>query len=148
MNRIYRLMIAGLMLVGLVTCAAGASTRLSKLNELSDTQLSDVQKTALRKIDKENKLRLAAVAVRVAAAAKLLYDNLLSEHPDRRLDQRLSRKMHVTAGELLTIRGQAFRQAVAILTPAQRRLVRKEMQKLDAPVDLLELIGKTFGAID
>lgn len=148
MYRVCKLVIAGLILTCIVTTAAGASARASNSRVLSDAQLSDVQKTALRKIDKENELRLAAITVRVAVAAKQLYDNLLSDHPDRRLDQRLTRKLHAAAGELLTVRGQAFRQAIAILTLAQRQLVRQEMQRSDAPVDLLELIGKTFGATD
>ncbi|MEO6394154.1 MAG: hypothetical protein ABIP75_20035 [Pyrinomonadaceae bacterium] len=111
----------------------------------ADVQLSEAQRTALRKIDRENKLRLAGITVRIGIAAKALYDHLLSDNPNRQLDQKLTRNLHTVAGELLTARGEAFRKAIATLTPAQRRLVKKEMHRLDAPLDLLELIGKTFG---
>ena len=48
--------------------------------------------------------------------------------------------------KLLAVKGQSIRDTVAVLTPAQKQLVREEMRKPGAPGDLSELIERLFSA--
>jgi len=55
--------------------------------------------------------------------------------------------MKETTWRLLTIKGQAIRETVNVLTPGQKKLIKSEMRKPGAPADLGELIEHTFKVV-
>lgn len=106
--------------------------------------LSEAQTQALQTIRRENEKRIAPVALRFAQTIKQIYDNMLADKPDDALGQRLAKEMNAVAAELFAIRGQAFREAIKILTPEQKEVLKRARMKPDAPADLLDLIAQTF----
>lgn len=110
-----------------------------------DNKLTPEQLEHLGIIKNETEKRAARVALSLAATARKIYANMLAEKEDPKLRKSLARDLHKYAGELLDIKGQSFRDALAVLTPAQRQLVREEMKKPDAPADLGEAIERVFG---
>lgn len=111
----------------------------------AQTELAPAQITALKDIKANAEKQSAPYAMKLATTARQIYENMLSEREDQRLRRRLSKRLHYNAGKLLDIRGRSYREALAVLTPAQRQLVRDELKKPDAPTDLGEAIAKTFG---
>jgi hypothetical protein len=143
-----KLRLAGvLLLLGFCFSFASASA-VTRRDDPTPPPLIGRQKQELKEILRLNKLASAGVAVRVARIAKDIYANLLAEYPNDKTDRALSAKLHRTAGELLTLHGQAMRQSLAVLTPMQRAYVRDQMGKPDMPADLLELIVKIYALDD
>jgi hypothetical protein len=131
-----------LLLVSLLT-NSGFGARLSVRTETSDT-LSDAQKQAIQHIRSDSKKRAALPALHLARVVSKIYANMLANRPDENLRVRLSNEMKEVTWQLLTIKGQAIRETVNVLTPEQRQLIRVEMRKPGAPADLGELIARTF----
>ncbi|PYS75188.1 MAG: hypothetical protein DMF66_20140, partial [Acidobacteria bacterium] len=80
----------------------------------------------------------------LAAVVSKIYENMLADKPDEALRAKLSAEMKEAAWALLAIKGQAIRETVNVLTPAQKQLVKSEMRKPGAPADLGEVIARTF----
>ncbi|MEP6919528.1 MAG: hypothetical protein ABI967_00275 [bacterium] len=130
-------------LLGLASTAlAQTSSDINKPNPAAS--LSDSQKQQIKSIQTAAARKARPLTLRLAATVKRVYQNMLADKPDERLRQVLSRRMHATAGELLTIKGQSIRDSVNVLTPQQKELVRQKMTKPGAPGDLLEVIERTF----
>jgi hypothetical protein len=110
--------------------------------------LSAAQKEAIQRIRSASKLRAALPALHLARVVSKIYANMLADRPDENLRARLSKEMKEVTWQLLTIRGQAIRETVNVLTPDQKQLLKVEMRKPGAPADLGELIGKTFNFPD
>jgi hypothetical protein len=108
--------------------------------------LSEAQRQALKSIKAEGEKKAAPLALQLAATAKQIYENMLSEKEDEALRLRLSKEMDETLLKILALKGQSIRDTVAVLTPAQKQLVREEMRKPGAPGDLSELIERLFNA--
>lgn len=110
----------------------------------ANPRLTAAQLQAIKSIRTESEKKAAPLALRLASAAKQIYENMLSEKEDDALRQRLSREMDEVVVGMLAIKGQSIRDMVRVLTPEQRKLVRSEMQKPGAPADLSELIMRVF----
>ena len=106
--------------------------------------LSDSQKQAIKRIHVESEKKAAPTALKLAGIVSKIYENMLADKPDEELRARLSAEMKVAAWELLTIKGEAIRETVNVLTPEQKQLVKSEMRKPGTPGDLSEVIAKTF----
>ena len=106
--------------------------------------LTEAQKQALQAIDDDAKKKAMPMALRLAAVVKEIYENMLADQPDEDLRARLANEMKEATWDLLSVKGQAIRDSVALLTPEQKQLVRTEMSKPEAPADLLEVLGKIF----
>jgi len=124
--------------------AAIAQTGPTTLPSGSANSLSEVQKQAIKRIKVSSELRAAPIALRLARIVNEIYDNMLAVKPDEKLRAQLSEQMKTTTWELLSIKGQAIRETVNVLTPEQRQLIKIEKQKPGAPADLSEVIEKTF----
>jgi hypothetical protein len=128
-------------ILGTLACAGVAQTPPpDALPRLSQTQLQ-----VIKSIRAEGEKGAAPLALHLAAVAKRIYENMLSEREDAALRRKLSREMEKVAAQLLAIKGQSIRGMVRVLTPEQRSIVRNEMRKPDAPGDLSELIARVFG---
>lgn len=125
--------------VGLAQTAPAASNKPDVSPHLTAAQLQTIES-----IRAESKKKAAPFALRLASAAKQIYENMLSEHEDEALRQRLSGEMNEVVVELLAIKGRSIRDMVRVLTPEQKKFVKSEMQKLGAPDDLSELIVRMF----
>jgi Spy/CpxP family protein refolding chaperone len=110
--------------------------------------LSDSQKQAMKRIETESKKKAAPIALKLAATAKKIYENMLSDKPNDALRKKLAAELDAVAGQLLTIKGQTIHDLVMVLTPEQKRLIKNEMQKPGAAGDLSEVIAKTFKLVD
>jgi hypothetical protein len=134
------------LLLCLLTC--GTATAQTVVGDAHKTEasatLSEAQKRSILSIQVESAKRAAPAALRLAATVRKIYDNMLAEHPDEKLRARLSEEMRQTTWELLSIKGQSMREAAGVLTPEQKRLIKAEMTKPDAPGDLMEVIVRTF----
>ena len=106
--------------------------------------LTEAQVQAIKSIKAESEKKAAPLALQLAATAKQVYENMLSDKEDEALRLRLSKEMDETVVKLLAVKGQSIRDTVAVLSPAQKQLVREEMRKPGAPGDLSELIAKLF----
>lgn len=117
-----------------------------KESEPSDAahSLTDAQKEAIKSIQVEGEKRALPFVLTLAQTVKQIYDNMLADKPDEALRQKLSQQLKDVTGELLTIKGQSIREAVGVLTPAQKQLVKAEIGKPGAPGDLMEIIVNTF----
>lgn len=110
----------------------------------ANPHLTAAQLQAIKSIRSESEKKATPLALRLASAAKQIYENMLSEKEDDALRQRLSREMNEVVVELLAIKGQSIREMVRVLTPVQREIIRSEMQKPGSPGDLSELIMRVF----
>lgn len=129
----------------LVLTAGIATAQTNSANELPPAiALTNDQTHAIRSIRVAAEKKAAPVALRLAATSKQIYDNMLSDKENNRRRQQLSKEMNRTATQLLAIKGQSIRDMVQVLTPEQRKLIKTEMQKRDAPADLSELIWRIF----
>jgi Spy/CpxP family protein refolding chaperone len=126
--------------------ASGTAQTPPVAPDTSDAQphLTAAQLQSIKSIHTESEKKAAPLALRLALAAKRIYENMLSEKEDEALRQRLSREMDEVVVGMLAIKGQSIREIVRVLTPEQRQLVRSEMQKPGAPGDLSELIMRVF----
>jgi hypothetical protein len=127
-----------------VSIAAASARAANSPQERPSLSLSDAQVAAMKRIKSESEKQAAPLAVQLAAVAKRIYENMLSDKEDQKLRRRLSLQMNGIAGKLLAIKGQSIRDTVAVLTPEQKRTLRDEMRKPGAPADLTELISKLF----
>lgn len=116
----------------------------SEDNQTNENRLSESQLKAIKSIRARAALRATPLGVRLALTAKRIYENLLSDREDAALRARLDAEIHRIGGQLLTIKGQAIRDAVHALTPEQKKLIKTEMGKPDSPADLMEVIERTF----
>ena len=108
-------------------------------------KLTPEQITAMEKIKTEAEKHSAPIALQLAETTKKIFANMLSAHENQKLRAQLSKDLHKFAGQLLDIKGQSYRDTLAVLTPIQKELVLAEMKKPVAPADLAEIIGRTFG---
>ena len=108
--------------------------------------LSEAQRQAMKSIKTESEKKAAPLAAQLAATAKQIYENMLSDKEDEALRQKLDKELNETAGKLLAIKGQSIREMVGVLAPAQKQFVREEMRKPGAPGDLSELIERLFNS--
>jgi hypothetical protein len=108
--------------------------------------LSEAQRQALKSVKAESEKKVAPLAIQLAATVKQIYENMLSDKEDEALRLRLSKEMDETVLKVLAVKGQVIRDTIALLTPAQKQLVREEMRKPGAPGDLSELIERLFNA--
>lgn len=125
-----------------VGIAQTPSTRAN--NSKAAPSLTAAQLQMINSIRAESEKKAAPVVLRLAATTKQIYENMLSDKEDDSLRQKLSRELNAVAAELLTIKGQSIRDIVGVLTPEERQLIRREMQKPDGPADLSELIMRVF----
>jgi Spy/CpxP family protein refolding chaperone len=136
-------------LLAIVGCTSARAGRMPagdtpKPAAAARPSLTAAQKQALQAIDDEAKKKAAPVALRFAKIVKDIYENMLADQPDEDLRAKLANEMKESTWELLSIKGQAIRDSVAVLTPEQKQILRTEMAKPGAPSDLTEVIGKTF----
>ena len=106
--------------------------------------LTAEQLAAFKKIQTETERKAAPYAIELAKTAKEIFANMLADREDQRLRKRLSVRLHAAAGRLLDIKGQSFREMLAVLTPDEKRLIRDEMNRPGAPADLADLMGHVF----
>jgi hypothetical protein len=106
--------------------------------------LTDTQKQAIKRIQTAAEKRAAPAALRLAGIMSKVYANMLADKPDARLRATLSARMEKATWALLAIKGQSVYETLRVLTPAQRQLVRSEMKKSGAPMDLSEVVAHTF----
>jgi hypothetical protein len=126
-----------------------AQTPPSAENKADATHtLSEAQQQAIKRIQVESEKRAAPAALRLAGIVAKIYENMLADKPDEKLRARLSAEMKKAAWELLTIKGQAIRETVNVLTTEQKQLIKSEMHKPGAPADLAEVIAHTFKLAD
>lgn len=116
----------------------------SETNQAAENRLSETQLKAIKVIRVRAALRATPLALRLAMTAKRIYENLLSDKENASLRVRLDAEIHRIGGQLLTIKGNAIREEVLVLTPEQKKLIKTEMKKPDAPADLMEVIERTF----
>ncbi|HEV7860426.1 MAG TPA: hypothetical protein VGO91_17545 [Pyrinomonadaceae bacterium] len=134
--------------------AASAKTVMAQTSSSADNKtdavhtLSEAQKQALKRIHVESEKRAAPLALRLAGLVSRIYENMLADRPDEKLRSTLSAEMKKTTWELLSIKGQAIRETVNVLTPEQKQLVKIEMKKPGVPADLSEVIARTFKLAD
>lgn len=118
---------------------ANTETKQSADHRLSEAQLKSI------KVIRTRAAKLAApLAIHLVVTTRRVYENMLREKEDAMLRSRLSTEMHNIAGELLTIKGQSIREVLHVLTRDQKKLLKSEMGRADAPADLMELIERTF----
>lgn len=110
--------------------------------------LSEAQKQAIERIRVESERQAAPAAARLAGIVSKIYENMLAEKPDEALRAKLSAEMKEAVWALLEIKGQAIRETVNVLTPAQKQLVKVEMRQPGAPSDLSEIIARLFKPAD
>ena len=122
----------------ILTVAASAQTATTA------TALSPQQMEALKAVKMKTEKASGPYAAKLAVTVKKIYDNMLSEHEDQRLRKKLARDLHLYTGKLLDIRGQTYRDTLAVLTSEQRQTLREALKNPDAPQDIGELIEKTF----
>jgi hypothetical protein len=135
------------LLLALACAAAGTATAQTPAGadgSAAAHPLSEAQIQAIKSVRAASEKRAAPLALQLAATAKQIYENMLSEKEDAALRRRLGRELDEAALKLLNIKGQSIRETVAVLTPAQRQLVRDEMRRPGAPGDLSELIARLF----
>ena len=144
-----------LWLISMAASAAQAqdATKTPSANgQLADAatmrQLSEAQLRAIKAIRRESEKRAAPLALRVASATKHIYGNMLADKEDQALRRKLSAQMNQAVVALLAIKGQSIRDVIAVLTPAQKQLVKSEMRKPGAPGDLTELMARVFSLPD
>src|SRR5436853_4318249 len=120
----------------------GAAQTIQKDEKKTDPAqaLSADQKQAIKHIQTESEKKAATAAVRLAGLVRKIYDNMLADKPDEELRSKLSLEMKEASWELLAIKGQAIWEIVNVLTPEQKQIVKKEMQKGGSPADLTEVI--------
>ena len=106
--------------------------------------LSSDQLAAFKKIKTETERKAAPVAIELAGTARKIFANMLADKEDQKLRRKLNKQLHLSAGRLLDIKGQSFREMLAVLTPDQKQIVRAEMEKPGAPVDIGDLIDRIF----
>src|SRR2546429_5342064 len=85
---------------------------------LTAAQLAEFQKI---KTDTENKA--VPLAIDLGGIAKQIYANMLADKEDQQLRRQLNKRLHLTAGRLLDIKGQSFRDMIALLTHAQKEIL-------------------------
>jgi Spy/CpxP family protein refolding chaperone len=110
--------------------------------------LSEEQKKSLKAIKIASEKKAAPVALRFAGIIRQVYENMLADNPDKELRAKLDAEMKETAWELLMIKGQSMFDAMAVLTPEQKRILKSEMMRPGALADMGELIEKTFNLAD
>jgi Spy/CpxP family protein refolding chaperone len=137
-----------LFLVALVFATAGTTQAqaTADANASADAAhtLSDAQKQSIKNIQTAAEKQAALAALRLAGIVNKIYENMLADKPDERLRASLSAQMEKATWALLSIKGQSIHDIVRVLTPAQRRLVKAEMQKPGAPSDLSEVVAHVF----
>ncbi len=106
--------------------------------------LSAAQMDAVKNIRNKVATEAAPLALQLAAAVKQIYDNMLADAPKAKLREKLSKQMTGTVVKILLIKGQSIREMVGILTPEQKKFLKTEMTKPDAPADLSELMERVF----
>jgi Spy/CpxP family protein refolding chaperone len=106
--------------------------------------LTDAQKQSIKNIQTAAEKQAAPAALRLAGIVGKIYENMLADKPDERLRASLSAQMERATWALLSIKGQSIYDIVRVLTPAQRQLVKAEMQKPGAPSDLTEVVAHVF----
>jgi Spy/CpxP family protein refolding chaperone len=129
--RLHILMIAFALACG---SAAGAQS----------TKLTPSQIESIKSIRSKSDKKAETLAIQLANTAKLIYENILSDKEDESVRKQLERELDRTVVELVNLKGKSIREMVAVLTPDQKKLVRDEMKKPDAPADLSELIARLF----
>lgn len=106
--------------------------------------LSAAQLTAFKKIHTDAEAKAAPLVIELAKTVKEVYANMLANKEDQQLRVKLNKRLHLTAGRLLDIKGQSLREMLALLTPGQKALLQNEMKKPGAPLDIGELIDHVF----
>ena len=139
-----------LIFLPLLVCISFAGTATAKtakstwVKQDGERQLTDAQLKSIKSIQIKAAKLAVPLGLHLALVTRKVYENMLREKEDVKLRAQLSADMHKTAGELLTIKGQSIREVLRVLTPEQRRLIKTEMGKPDAPADLMELIVRAF----
>jgi Spy/CpxP family protein refolding chaperone len=131
----------------LTSGAPGAGTVTPDTADAAHT-LSDTQKQEIKRIRSHTEKQAALPALHLARIISEVYKNMLADKPDEKLRAKLSAEMKEVTWQLLVIKGQAIRETVNVLTPAQKQLVKAEMRKPGAPADLSEVITHTFNLTD
>lgn len=142
-----KLIVLVLLLSVFVVSASSATAQTAVDTETKQTaerRLSEGQLQSIKSIHNKAAKLAAPLALHLALTTKRVYENMLRDKEDPTLRARLSAEMHRAAGELLTIKGQSIREVLQVLTREQKRLIKSEMKKPDAPADLMELIVRTF----
>jgi Spy/CpxP family protein refolding chaperone len=137
----------GVFIVAPTPLAAQTDAGVSSKASLART-LSDSQKQAIKRIQAEAEKKAAPAAIRLAGIVRKIYENMLADKPNEKLRAALSAEMKEAAWTLLSIKGQVVRDTINVLTPAQKQLVKSEIQKAGAPADLSEVVAHTFGLAD
>jgi Spy/CpxP family protein refolding chaperone len=139
----------GVLLLAAFILAAACATRAQATQDANVSgdaahTLSDAQKQSIKNIQTDAEKQAAPAVLRLAEIVNKIYENMLADKPDERLRASLSAQMEKATWVLLSIKGQSIHDIVRILTPAQRRLVKAEMQKPGAPSDLSEVVAHVF----
>ena len=122
----------------------GADLKKEDGNVANLPPLSEAQVNALKAIKVESEKKAAPAALHFAGVMRQVYENMLADKPDAELRTKLDAEMKEGIWGLLLIKGQSMFDAVAVLTPEQKRILKAEMMKPGAPADMMELIEKTF----
>ncbi|MDT7604290.1 MAG: hypothetical protein QOF61_2287 [Acidobacteriota bacterium] len=133
-----------LFLAALIHAASSATQAQATAPADATHTLSDAQKQSIKRIQTDAAKRAAPAALRLAGIVSKVYANMLADKPDEKLRASLSAQMEKATWAVLSIKGQSVYDILRILTPAQRQLVRTEMQKPGAPSDLSEVVTHLF----
>jgi hypothetical protein len=132
-------------LIWCAACATLSQTRVSATVQVDPAHtLTDAQKQEIKRIQTEAEKRAAPAALQLAGIVSKIYENMLADQPDEKLRVALSAQMEKATWALLSIKGQSIHDIVRVLTPAERQLVKAEMQKPGAPSDLSEIVAHLF----
>jgi uncharacterized membrane-anchored protein YjiN (DUF445 family) len=140
---------SGVLFLAAIACAASLTARAQAIQgatvqaDAAHT-LTDAQKQAIKRIQTDAEKQAAPAALRLAGIVNKIYENMLADQPDEKLRASLSAQMEKATWTLLSIKGQSIHDIVRVLTPAQRQLVKVEMQKPGAPSDLTEVVAHVF----
>ena len=107
--------------------------------------LTTVQKQSLRSMRAASMAKAGSGLSSLAQASRKFNANLLSETPDPKLDQDLSRQLVETFAEILQLRLARLRSSAAILSREQKAALAEELKKPDAPFLFDDLVRKVLG---
>ena len=110
-----------IVLLSVVFTIGSTVTKEQTNSTLSASALTEAQTKALAQIRADSEKKAAPVALRLASISKQVYDNMLSDREDEQRRRRLARKINKSMLELERIKGQAIREMIAVLSPAQKK---------------------------
>ncbi len=133
--------------IGLVTILvlAGAMAQQDSGKDSNELAITAEQNARLKALEAESASKAARLLLTLKDATKRFNQNLLSDKPNKELDQELGQQMVDAVAETIRLREVRIRSVAGILTREQKKALLEELSKPDAPITLDELITKVLG---